>query len=104
MDAIARLLRHETGGDPMRELKWSRRTIRKIARQLRWLKIRVSATTIRRLLKLLGFSLRVNHKRLESGNRNPPPRRVRNQQFAYIHGQRKRFTMRAHPIISVDAN
>ena len=35
MDAIGRLLRHETGGDPMRELKWSRRTIRKIARQLR---------------------------------------------------------------------
>jgi len=103
MDAIARLLRHETGGDPMRDLKWSRRTIRKIARQLRLLKIRVSPTTVRRLLKQLGFSLRVNHKRLESGNRNPPPRRVRNQQFSYIHGQRKRFTTRAHPIISVDA-
>jgi len=103
MDAIGRLLRHETGGDPMRALKWSRRTIRKIARQLRLLKIRISATTVRRLLKQLGFSLRVNHKRLESGNRNPPPRRVRNQQFAYIRGQRKRFTMRAHPIISVDA-
>lgn len=84
-------------------LKWSRRACRKIARQLRLLKIRVSASTIRRLLKQLGFSLRVNHKRLESGNRNPPPRRVRNQQFDYIHGQHKRFLARALPIISIDA-
>jgi hypothetical protein len=81
MDTIARLLQHETGGDPMQDLKWSRRAIRKIARQLRRLKIRVSASTVRRLLKQLGFSLRVNHKRLESGNRNPPPRPVRNRQF-----------------------
>ncbi len=103
MDAIARLLQHETGGDPMRDLKWSRRAIRKIARQLRRLKIRVSASTVRRLLKQLGFSLRVNHKRLESGNKNPPPRRVRNRQFTYIHGRRQRFTAKADPIISVDA-
>jgi hypothetical protein len=103
IEAIARLLRHETGGDPMCGLKWSRRACRKIARQLRLLKIRVSASTIRRLLKQLGFSLRVNHKRLESGNRNPPPRRVRNQQFDYIHGQHKRFLARALPIISIDA-
>ena len=103
MAAIAPLLQHETGGDPMQDLKWSRRAIRKIARQLRRLKIRVSATTVRRLLKQLGFSLRVNHKRLESGNKNPPPRRVRNRQFTYIHGQRKRLTAKASPVISVDA-
>jgi transposase len=93
------LLRHETGGDPMRDLKWSRRAIRKIAGQLRRVKIRVSASTVRRLLKQMGFSLRENHKRLESGNKNPPPRRVRNRQFSYIDRQ-----ARANPIISVDAN
>ena len=97
MAAIAPLLQHETGGDPMQDLKWSRRAIRKIAHQLRRLKIRVSATTVRRLLKQLGFSLRVNHKRLESGNKNPPPRRVRNRQFTYIHGQRKRLTAKGQP-------
>ncbi len=79
------------------------RAIRKIADQLRRVQIRVSASTVRRLLKQMGFSLRVNHKRLESGNKNPPPRRVRNRQFTYIDRQRKRFTARAHPIISVDA-
>ena len=103
IEAIAHLLRHETGGDPMRDLKWSRRAIRKIAGQLHRVKIRVSASTVRRLLKQMGFSLRVNHKRLESGNKNPPPRRVRNRQFSYIDRQRKRFTARANPIISVDA-
>jgi hypothetical protein len=29
---------------------------------------------------------------------------VRNRQFAYIHGQRRRFMEKANPIISVDAN
>jgi hypothetical protein len=51
----------------------------------------------------MGFSLRVNHKRLESGNKNPPPRRVRNRQFNHITRLRQRFTRGAHPIISVDA-
>jgi Rhodopirellula transposase DDE domain len=87
----------------MQDLKWSRRAIRKIARQLRRQKIAVSASTVRRLLKQMGFSLRVNHKRLESGNRNPPPRRVRNRQFSYIHRQRQRFKAQANPTISVDA-
>jgi len=100
---IAQLLKHETGGDPMRDLKWCRRATRKIAAQLRRLKIRAGASTVRRLLKKMGFSLRVNHKRLESGNRNPPPRPVRNRQFFYIHRQRKQFTAKGLPIISVDA-
>jgi hypothetical protein len=94
MDAVARLLQHETGGDPMRDLKWSRRAIRKIARQLRRLKIRISASTVRRLLKQLGFSLRVSHKRLESGNKNPPPPGAQPPVYL-IHGRRQRFTTKA---------
>lgn len=87
----------------MQDLKWCRRATRKIAAQLRHFRIRTSASTVRRLLKKMGFSLRVNHKRLESGNRNPPPRRIRNRQFLYIARQRKRFMAQGHPIISVDA-
>src|SRR5579864_6657160 len=75
----AHLLQHETGGDPMQDLKWCRRATRQIAAELRRFHIRTSASTVRRLLKKMGFSLRVNHKRLESGNRNPPPRRIRNR-------------------------
>jgi len=73
----------------MRHLQWTRRATRKIARQLRRLNIRVGARSVARLLKKMGFSLRVNHKMLESGNRNPPPRRLRHRQFTYIKRQRK---------------
>jgi hypothetical protein len=100
---ITDLLRHETAGDPMQGLKWTRRATRKIARQLRRLNIRISASTVGRLLKQMGFSLRVNQKRLESGNKNPPPRRVRNRQFVYIGRKREEFSSRGNPIVSVDA-
>lgn len=102
IEQIADLLKHETAGDPMHGLKWTRKTTGKIARQLRQLDIRISAKTVGRLLKKMGFSLRVNHKNLESGNNNPPPRRVRNRQFKYINQQRQEFASRGNPIISVD--
>ena len=69
---IADLLKHDKAGDPMHGLKWTRKTTRKIAAELRRLGIRISAKTVGRLLREMGFSLRVNHKTLESGNKNPP--------------------------------
>jgi hypothetical protein len=84
-------------------LKWTRKTTRKIARQLRRLGIDIGAKTVGRLLKKMGFSLRVNQKTLASGNKNPPPRRVRNRQFNYIKRKRKEFASRKSPIVSVDA-
>jgi hypothetical protein len=87
----------------MQSLRWTRKTTRKVARELRHLRIRISAKTVGRLLKKMGFSLRVNHKNLESGNKNPPPRRVRNRQFKYINRKRKEFAAAGNPIISVDA-
>ena len=87
----------------MHGLKWTRRATRKIARELRRLKIRIGASTVSRLLKEMGFSLLVNHKRLESGNPNPPPRRIRNRQFVYIGRKREEFASRGYPVISVDA-
>jgi Rhodopirellula transposase DDE domain len=100
---ITDLLKNETAGDPMHGLKWTRRATRKIAGELHRVKIQIGATTVGRLLKQMGFSLRVNHKRLESGNPNPPPRRVRNRQFLYIGRKREAFTARGYPVISVDA-
>ena len=70
---IAELLKHETAGDPMSHLKWTRKTTGKIAVQLQRLDIQVCPKTVSRLLYGMGYSLRVNHKTLESGNKNPPP-------------------------------
>jgi hypothetical protein len=83
-------------------LKWTRKTTRNIARQLRKIRIHISASTVGRLLNDMGFSLRVNQKTLESGNKNPPPRRVRNRQFKYINKKRKQFAAQQMPIVSVD--
>ena len=40
---IADLLKHDKAGDPMNGLKWTRKTTRKIAAELRRLGIRISA-------------------------------------------------------------
>ena len=88
---------HETAGDPMTGLKWTRRTTRKIAEQLRSLGIRVSHNTVGRLLKEMHFSLRVNHKKLSHGS--PVDR---DAQFQYISELRQAFTAQGDPMISVD--
>ena len=51
----------------------------------------------------MGHSLRVNRKKLESANKNPPPREVSNQQFEYISEQREAFARRGYLIASADA-
>jgi hypothetical protein len=91
-------MEHETAGDPMTGLKWTRRTTEKIARELANLGgIEVSANTVGRILKELGFSLRVNHKKIASGT-NPD----RDAQFKNISAIRDRFSRRGLPVISVD--
>ena len=87
----------------MSGLKWTRKTTKKIAKELKRLKIHVCAKTVGRLLKTMGYSLRVNQKRIESGNKNPPPRKVRDRQFTYISQMREGFAKRGSPIISGDA-
>ena len=94
---------HDTGGDPMCGLKWCRTTPAKIAQELRTAGVQVGASTVRRLLKeLLGYSLRVNHKRIESGTKNPPKPKERDRQFHYIGHMRESFAHQGHPTISVD--
>ncbi len=88
---------HDTAGDPMNGLKWTRKTTRKIAEGLEALGIQVSAGTVGRLLKAMGYSLRVNHKKVSSGSPE-----ARDQQFDYIATLRDRFAQRGDPIVSVD--
>ena len=95
---IEELMRHDTAGDPITGVKWSRRTTRKVAEELTALGIAVSKNTVGRLLTQLKFKLRVNRKQIAS-TKNPD----RNQQFLYIEQQRERFANQGLPVISVDA-
>ncbi|MCP4679526.1 MAG: hypothetical protein GY854_29360 [Deltaproteobacteria bacterium] len=90
-------MEYDTAGDPMTGLKWTRKTTKKIARELGKLGIKVSSKTVARILKKLGYSLRVNHKKLSSGS-SPN----RNAQFEQIASQRVSFAERGSPVISVD--
>ena len=90
-------MQHDTAGDPMTGLKWTRRTTRKISCQLRFLGVCVSHNTVGRLLKGMGYRLRVNHKKI---CRQSP--KVRDEQFRYIQKQREFFENEGLPIVSVD--
>ena len=91
------LMAHETAGDPVSGLKWTHRTTAKLAEQLHGLGIDVCPQTVARLLKAMGYSLRVNHKKL-AGASNPN----RDQQFRHITALRQRCAADHSPLISVD--
>lgn len=93
-------MKHDTAGDPMTGLKWTRRTTAKVATELQALGIEVSARTVAKLLKKMDFSLRVNHKKLSTGNKKLSAQR--DAQFACIAEVRERFTAEGNPVISVD--
>lgn len=91
------ILEHDTAGDPMSELKWTRKTTERIAEVLQMIEIAVSPSTVARLLYDMKFSLRVNRKQIAT-NSSP----YRDQQFQQISALRTRFQRQGLPIISVD--
>jgi hypothetical protein len=91
-------MEHDTAGDPVTGIKWTRRTTEKIAAELRAGGIDVCANTVAKLLRELGYRLRVNHKKL---TRRSDPNR--DAQFTYIAAQREHFAAQGLPVVSVDA-
>lgn len=93
-------MKHETAGDPMSHLKWTHKTTEKIATELQAVDIDVSPKTVSRLLMKMGYSLRVNHKKLPRVSKTSPKKR--DAQFVHIAELRQDFINRGLPIISVD--
>lgn len=94
---IEKLMEYETAGDPMTGLKWSRKTLRKIAAELGSSGIQVSANTMGRLLREMDYSLRVNRKAIAATSAPD-----RDEQMRHIADLRQRFTRAGHPVVSVD--
>ena len=105
MERIEVLMQYETAGDPINGLKWTRRTTEKLAVELKKLGIQVCPNTVGKLLKNIGFSLRVNHKKIASGGKKltVQDKQDRNSQFEYIAKLREAKTKKGIPIISVDS-
>jgi hypothetical protein len=95
---LEQLVAPTTRGDPMSPLRWTCKSISKLAAELRRKGHRISARTVARLLQEeLGYSLQANRKTKE-GESHPD----RNAQFEYIAEQTRAFQQRGQPVISVD--
>lgn len=95
---MAEVLQDATAGSPMGGLRWTHKSTRKVAGELRRRGFSIGHATAGRLLKARGFSLRANRKRL-AGKRNGN----RNRQFLLLARRRRRFLRRHWPLISVDS-
>ena len=88
------MLADATAGDPMTGIKWTRKTVRRLSRELRRKRIKVGRTTVRRLLIKRRYALRVNRKRLTK-QRNPN----RDRQMRYIARTRRAFQKAGFPVL-----
>ncbi len=93
-------MQHDTAGDPVSGLKWTQKTTANIAAELQRVGINVRPKTVARLLKQMGYSLRVNHKKLARVCTTSPA--DRDAQFVHIAALREDFAARGLPVISVD--
>ena len=88
----------ETAGDPMRLVKWTRSSLRRLSQRLRARGHQASPPTVGRLLKKHKYALRVNRKTKETGRGHPD----RETQFADIAARRTTCQTEGVPVISVD--
>ena len=97
LDALDQLVSPSTRGDPMNPLRWTCKSIRTLAQELRSQGYQVSSTTIRGMLRQLGYSLQANRKTRE-GKQHPD----RDAQFQHINDRVKARKRRGEPALSVD--
>jgi transposase len=86
-----------TRGDPMSPLRWTAKSLSKLAAELRAQGHRVSPKAVSKLLRRLGYSLQANRKTLEGAD-HPD----RDAQFEYINAKTKAALAADQPAISVD--
>ena len=95
--ALDALIEPSLRGSPTNPLRWTCKSTRRLAKQLRQQGFDVSATTVRRLLREMGYSLQANRKTRE-GQQHPD----RDGQFRHIHRRVMAQKRSREPSISVD--
>jgi hypothetical protein len=94
---LDRLVEPATRGDPESPLRWTCKSVRKLAEELRREGHAVSYQTVAELLHEMDYSLQANRKTLEGSQHAD-----RNQQFEYINRKARRYLKQGEPVISVD--
>jgi transposase len=85
-------------GDPESPLRWTCKSVRKIAEALSDKGISISRQTVANILHELDYSLQANRKTSEGKEDHPD----RDKQFQYINRSAKRLLRKSQPVISVD--
>jgi transposase len=91
------LIEPGTRGDPESALRWTTKSVRRLAAELGRAGHRVSHRLVGELLHELGYSLQANRKTLE-GTKHPD----RNAQFEHLNGAVQLQLALGEPVISVD--
>jgi transposase len=94
---LERLVEPVTRGDPESPLRWTCKSVRKLAEELSGLGHRASPSLVAELLHDLGYSLQANRKVREGGD-HPD----RDAQFRRINARVEAFQASGDPVISVD--
>ncbi len=94
---IESLVEPATRGDPESPLKWTSKSLRKIADSLNKECHRVSHNVVGEILESLDYNLQANRK-VNEGGKHPD----RDAQFEFIYEKVKEFQKRDQPVISVD--
>jgi transposase len=97
LEDLDRLVDPLTRGDPESPLRWTCKSVRRLAEELQQEGHAVSYQTVAELLHEMDYSLQANRKTLE-GKQHAD----RDEQFQYINRKAQRYLKQGEPVISVD--
>ena len=92
------LVEPAVAGDPQSPLRWTSKSLRKLAAELQAMGHTTSHRMVAALLSEAEYSLQANRKSVEEGKRHPD----RDGQFRYINEHVRRCQRIRQPVISVD--
>lgn len=97
-EALGRLVDAESYGDPEVPLRWTTKSLRRLAGELRSEGFSVSHAKVGQMLGSMGFSLQRNRKNLQVGEPHPD----RDAQFAHISDRVAGMLAQGLPVAGVD--
>ncbi len=95
---IEEIIDPDTYGNPMKPLRWTTLSLRKIAEELLKKGYKVSQNIVSRALEELGYSKQQNQKMYQVGNQHPD----RDAQFQHINETAQAYLEHGEPVISID--
>ena len=87
-----------TRGDPESPLRWTSKSLRKLAGELTAMGHKIGKSAVAGILRKMGYSLQANRKTLEGSSHED-----RDAQFQHISSRALKFLKDGQPVISVDA-